>query len=272
MTDIFASIFHLWSSLVLWLIGFSIAFTLLARLMPCNPGQPVIREGITADVLYWFVMPALNQFVRLLYIGFGAAIIFYGQPRDAIMHYLQNGYGPLAALPIWVQAALILIVSDIILYGTHRWFHKQPMWRFHAIHHSSPHVDWLSTYRFHPVNTWLSFTLVDTLMVLLGFAPAAIASLLTFNIIYSAMVHANLNWTFGPLRYVLASPVFHRWHHTLQAEGRDKNFAPTFPILDVIFGTFYMPKGRLPEHYGVDGEAIPHHFTGQLAWPFRQST
>ena len=87
--------------------------------------------------------------------------------------------------------------------------------------------------------------------------------------VYSAMVHANLNWTFGPFKYIFASPVFHRWHHTSLAEGRDKNFAPTFPLLDIVFGTFYMPENRLPEQYGVSGSKIPDGFISQMIWPFK---
>ena len=83
------------------------------------------------------------------------------------------------------------------------------------------------------------------------------------------MVHANLNWTFGPFKYVFASPVFHRWHHTSQAEGMDKNFAPTIPLIDVVFGTFYMPEGVTPKHYGVPGANIPTGFFAQMLWPFR---
>ena len=107
-------------------------------------------------------------------------------------------------------------------------------------------------------------------MLFLGFSPESVSVMATFNLIYSAMVHANLNWTFGPFKYLFASPVFHRWHHTSQIEGMDKNFAPTFPLLDIVFGTFYMPEGRLPESYGVPGSDIPEGFWGQMAWPFRQ--
>ena len=91
-----------------------------------------------------------------------------------------------------------------------------------------------------------------------------------FNLVYSAMVHANLNWTFGPLRYVLASPVFHRWHHTSEEEGLDKNFASTFPFLDLLFGTFYMPAGRRPEVYGTNDKAVPIGFVGQTVYPFKK--
>jgi sterol desaturase/sphingolipid hydroxylase (fatty acid hydroxylase superfamily) len=91
-----------------------------------------------------------------------------------------------------------------------------------------------------------------------------------FTTFHSAFVHANLNWTLGPFRYVIATPVFHRWHHTSLEHGGNTNFAGTFPIWDLMFGTFRMPEGQLPEEYGVDGEPLPREIGGQLAYPFRQ--
>jgi sterol desaturase/sphingolipid hydroxylase (fatty acid hydroxylase superfamily) len=87
---------------------------------------------------------------------------------------------------------------------------------------------------------------------------------------HSAFVHANLNWTFGPFKYVIATPVFHRWHHTAVSEGGNTNFAGTFPLWDLLFGTFRMPEGQLPEKYGVDDEVIPASFGRQLVHPFVQ--
>jgi sterol desaturase/sphingolipid hydroxylase (fatty acid hydroxylase superfamily) len=41
---------------------------------------------------------------------------------------------------------------------------------------------------------------------------------------------------------VIASPrPRHRWHHTGEAEARDKNFAGQLPLWDILFGTYYMP-------------------------------
>jgi sterol desaturase/sphingolipid hydroxylase (fatty acid hydroxylase superfamily) len=93
-----------------------------------------------------------------------------------------------------------------------------------------------------------------------------------FNIFHSAFVHANLNWTLGPFKYVLATPVFHRWHHTSPEEGGNTNFAGTFPVWDILFGTWRMPEGVLPDNYGVDDqESFPTEIAGQIAYPFRQS-
>ena len=44
--------------------------------------------------------------------------------------------------------------------------------------------------------------------------------------------------------------------------------AGTFPLWDILFGTFRMPENRLPESYGVDDQEIPTEIGGQLAYPF----
>ncbi len=82
------------------------------------------------------------------------------------------------------------------------------------------------------------------------------------------MVHANLNWTFGPLRHVLVSPVFHRWHHSRDVAGR--NFASTFSLWDVMFGTYHMPSGEVPKAYGIDDDAMPEGMWAQIAYPLVQ--
>src|SRR5262249_15774055 len=89
-----------------------------------------------------------------------------------------------------------------------------------------------------------------------------------FTTATSAFVHANLDWTLGPFKYVIAGPVFHRWHHTTAERGGEKNFAATFPVLDLMFGTFYMPAGALPDRYGIAEREFPEGFTAQLAHPF----
>lgn len=177
----------------------------------------------------------------------------------------------LGNLPLWLQCAAILLIQDVFFYAIHRFFHTRLAWKIHAVHHSPTVLDWMSSARFHPINNLLEFALADVAVLLMGFSPQALLVLAPFNLIYSAMTHANLNWTFGPLRYVFASPVFHRWHHTTEKEGLDRNFASTFPFLDLLFGTFYLPPGKLPEHFG-NGEAdFPEDFWGQFLHPFRKA-
>jgi sterol desaturase/sphingolipid hydroxylase (fatty acid hydroxylase superfamily)/DNA-binding beta-propeller fold protein YncE len=252
-----------WLTTLAWLIGLAVAFGLLARLMPCNPGMYWWKDlrAAAADVMYWLVVPLLSRLCRTLLLVAGVALLFGGREPQVL---------PVRGWPLWVQCAAVLLIQDVLLYWVHRLFHTRPAWGFHAVHHSPKVLDWTSAVRFHPVNNLLEFALADVAVLLLGFSPQALVVMVPFNVVYSAMVHANLNWTFGPLRYVFASPVFHRWHHTTREEGLDKNFASTFPFLDLLFGTFYMPPGKLPEEFGTFEADFPRGFWGQLVHPFRR--
>jgi sterol desaturase/sphingolipid hydroxylase (fatty acid hydroxylase superfamily) len=252
---------------LIWACFFT--FGLLAKLYPCNPGQPKFISRETPTDLIYAGMLLLGGGVATSGATAAALGLIYGPDAAAAREAIEQGRGALAALPLWSQILLILVISDVIQYWLHRAFHWGPLWPFHAIHHSSRVLDWITTYRVHPVNYALYSTSVSALVMVLGFSPVALAVLGPLNFVHAALVHANLDWDYGPFRYVLASPVFHRWHHADEnSEAHDKNFAPTFPILDVIFGTFYMPKGVLPEGFGVEG-APSEGFLAQLVYPFK---
>jgi sterol desaturase/sphingolipid hydroxylase (fatty acid hydroxylase superfamily) len=250
-----------WLTTVAWLAGLGAVFAVLARLFPCNPGMYwwKDRRAVLTDLVYWFLVPLVMLLGRGFLFVAAALLLFGGPPPPTAV----------SAWPFWAQVVAVFVLQDVLIYWLHRLFHTRPLWPFHAVHHS-PHVlDWTATARFHPVNQLLEFALADVVVLLLGFPPVVLVAVAPFNLVYSAMVHANLNWTFGPLRYVFASPVFHRWHHTSEAEGLDKNFAPTFPFLDLLFGTFHMPAGKRPEAYGAGEPPVPAGFWGQFVHPFR---
>jgi sterol desaturase/sphingolipid hydroxylase (fatty acid hydroxylase superfamily) len=251
-----------WLTTLKWVVGLGLAFGILTRLMPCNPGMYWWRNrrALATDILYWFVVPLFVRLGELVLLR-AAVMLLWSPGKPQLL--------PVGQLPLWQQCLAILLLQDFLLYWGHRVFHTRWAWPMHAVHHSPEDLDWTSAARFHPLNSVITFGLVDVIAIVLGFAPEAWGILIPLNQIYSSMVHANLNWTFGPLRYIFASPVFHRWHHTTQAEGLDKNFAPTFPFLDVLFGSFYMPPGRLPERFGTGDPAFPEGFWGQLVHPFR---
>jgi sterol desaturase/sphingolipid hydroxylase (fatty acid hydroxylase superfamily) len=199
----------------------------------------------------------------------GAALFFGITSADGLVAFYDNGHGPLAQLPLAVQAGLFLAGSDFMNYWIHRAFHRSAMWKYHAVHHSSADLDWLSAARFHPINIFLGSVATDAVLLMAGISPNVLVFLGPFTVAHSAFVHANLNWTLGPFRTVLAGPVFHRWHHTAADRGGEKNFASTFPILDVLFGTFYMPERALPDRYGVADQGFPPSFGEQMLYPFR---
>jgi len=175
-------------------------------------------------------------------------------------------------LPGAIACAIVLTILSLFssqACNPGRTWYGRSLWRYHAIHHSAEDVDWTTAYRFHPVNLLFGTFLVSAVMLFAGISPTVALFTVPFDTVTAYFVHANLNWTLGPLRYVLATPVFHRWHHTPPAEGGNANFAPLFSLWDVLFGTFHMPEGRIPAHYGVDDPVFPRGFLGQLAYPFR---
>ncbi|MDB5510756.1 MAG: sterol desaturase family protein [Enterovirga sp.] len=237
---------------------------------PCNPGMPWWRKpGLVTDFVFMFALPLLGGWVRVFFLVFGALFVYRISP-DRLDDFFAGGHGPLAGLSFWVQLPIYLLLADFMMYWTHRLFHGASLWRYHAIHHAPEHLDWTSATRFHPLNIFFHSVLADAVLLLLGISPAVLIFLGPFNVAMSAFVHANLDWTLGPFRYVIAGPVFHRWHHTDPERGGDKNFAPTFPVLDLIFGTFHMPAGERPDRYGVDDANFPTGLAAQMLYPFRK--
>jgi sterol desaturase/sphingolipid hydroxylase (fatty acid hydroxylase superfamily) len=252
------------------LVAFFIAFGVGARLWPCNPGQRAfVTRDLADNMLWWMLGLILTAFIygdlATAYIRAGANLLA-PQHAAAIASTVLAGYGWAARLPLAVQALALLFAMDVAQYWLHRAYHSAWLWPFHAVHHSAEELDWSATFRIHPGNFVVYSAGALALVRLIGFSPAALAIVGPFNLVYGALVHANLNWTFGPFRYVIASPVYHRWHHVKDPKVHNRNFAPTFPVLDVMFGTLHMPKHQLPSDYGVEG-ASPH-FVGQLVSPF----
>jgi sterol desaturase/sphingolipid hydroxylase (fatty acid hydroxylase superfamily) len=234
-----------------------------------NRVQPVIREGWFTDVIYWFTTILVTKpFVRLIVIlPFSMLVLTKVTSIEVLKMSTYAGYGPLSRQPIWLQAIQIYVLVDLLGYWTHRLFHRGRWWPFHAVHHSSEDLDWLGSLRVHPLNDLVNKLVQVTPVVLLGYNPYVTlgsAPILTF---YAIFLHANVNWDFGPLRAVIATPVFHRWHHSREREAWDKNFAGLLPLWDILFGTYYMPKDRYPENFGIC-EPMPKSYLGQLWEPF----
>ncbi|TLD71802.1 sterol desaturase family protein [Phragmitibacter flavus] len=256
--------------LVVLLIFFAIFF-LIERVLGRgrNRVQPLWRRGWKTDVVYWFMtILATKPLVRLMLIVPLSILIISGVTSvDVLKLGTYDGFGPLSRQPGWLQAIQIYLLVDFASYWIHRLFHRGRWWPFHAVHHSSEDLDWLASLRVHPVNDLINKLAQVTPVLLMGYDPLVTLSTAPVLTFYSIFIHANVNWDLGPFRSVLASPVFHRWHHSREREAWDKNFAGLLPVWDIIFGTYYMPKGRYPENFGIC-EPMPDGYFRQMWAPF----
>jgi sterol desaturase/sphingolipid hydroxylase (fatty acid hydroxylase superfamily) len=255
------------------IIGLACLFSVLTifKTQASNPEKVWWRNpGLATDISYALIHGLLGPYFKLPAFAVMFVLLSGTIMTDAeASQFFAHGEGPLSVVPFWGQVVIQLVVADFLLYWIHRLFHGHTMWRYHAIHHSSEEVDWTTTYRFHPINLVLQPALVSAIMMTLGISPAVMAFLVPFDILTAAWVHSNLNWNLGPLKYFFASPVFHRWHHTRPEEGGNANFAPTFAFWDWLFGTFYMPVGKLPETFGTDDPLLPEGYFRQLLYPLK---
>jgi sterol desaturase/sphingolipid hydroxylase (fatty acid hydroxylase superfamily) len=252
--------------LSIWLAILAIVFIPLERLC-AQQRQPVFRSGFIIDLGYYF----LNSILPKLLLILPMSIVAWG-----IHHLVPSGaYAWAAQLSMHTRFGLAIVVGEFGAYWGHRWSHEIPLlWGFHAVHHSAESMDWLVNTRAHPLD--MCFGRFSGLLpiYLLGLAQPMettvdlVPILYTlFGTVWSFIIHANVNWRFGLLEKIVATPAFHHWHHTNDgAEYINKNYAAIFPWMDKIFGTFYLPSKRWPIEYGIE-DPIEPSFTGQLLQP-----
>ena len=85
-----------------------------------------------------------------------------------------------------------------------------------------------------------------------------------YNAVWDYFVHSNIRVPYGPLKYLLVSPQYHRLHHSSLPEHSDKNFGDHLVIWDLLFGTASFDYER--EHpTGVLGVPFPHE-SSLLPW------
>jgi lathosterol oxidase len=147
--------------------------------------------------------------------------------------------------------------------------HAVPLfWRFHAIHHSSRAMDWLAGSRLHLVDILVVRAVSFLPLYALGVDQAALFAYVLFVSFHAVWIHANWRFELRALSPWLVTPAFHHWHHAAETEAIDRNFAVHVPWLDRLFRTHYLPPGRWPAHYGIQGDPVPERFAAQLLWPF----
>lgn len=134
----------------------------------------------------------------------------------------------------------------------HNLLHRVPvLWELHKVHHSSDHLDWLSNWRFHPIEIFLYQTALYVPATLLGFRPEVLFACAVGSTVLGHWAHANLRWRCGWLKYVINTPEMHVWHHVHPSAGPvNRNFGVSFSIWDWLFGTAYAPDSD-PQRLGA---------------------
>ncbi len=222
--------------------------------------QKILRADWGTDVTYFF----LGHFVSKAGIKISLAIALF-----LIKQFHISWHNSISHQPIWLQFLEAVVIGDLSYYIAHRLLHTVPwLWKFHAVHHSIKQMDWLATVRVHPCDQLLTKIFQFFPLSLLGFNPAMIVSYVIFSAGIAFYIHANISLKMGICKWVIATPEFHHWHHTKNPPIINKNFAVQLPIIDLLFGTLYLPTQKMPEEYGIL-DPVPTNYLGQIIYPFQ---
>ncbi|HEX4395375.1 MAG TPA: sterol desaturase family protein [Mycobacterium sp.] len=245
------------------LFGLAIAaviFIPLERLFGLHPRR-VLRRGWRTDLVHYLVNGAA------LKVGLVVSVVVVGSALRAFVPApLRLG---IATSPTWVQIVAGFAITTVGGYAGHRAAHEVPLlWRFHRVHHSIRDLDWLAANHLHPLDETFGRSAAVLPLYALGFGRVSLGAFVILITVQAIFIHANVRMNFGPVRWLIATPQFHHWHHAREPRAYNTNYAGEFPILDALFGTLYLPADRWPAQYGID-EAEPPGYLRQLAWPLR---
>jgi sterol desaturase/sphingolipid hydroxylase (fatty acid hydroxylase superfamily) len=252
------------------LVALVIATGICERIWPAER-RPVLARGHVQDACF-LALHAVVVIPLMTLLSVGAAAL--------IGHAGWIELRPAQHWPAWLLVPVTVVAMDGANWLAHYADHRlDPLWRFHALHHSQEELSVLTSFRAHPLMHTTGFLLATVPVVVLMPARPVAPVLITIYICIGTLQHANLRWRFGPLGRVLVSPAYHRLHHAPDTQG--VNLGVVLTIWDVLAGRARFPfpnddAGRT----GLDGRPVPVEqddaagpalllLAGQLIEPFQ---
>jgi sterol desaturase/sphingolipid hydroxylase (fatty acid hydroxylase superfamily) len=218
------------------------------RLWPAE-ARPLLARGHMQDACYLLLYAlAIAPFMTLLSVG--SAVLLRGHES-----WLQ---GTLAAhWPVWAVIVTTLVAMDLCNWLAHWGDHRVgALWRLHALHHSQEELSVLTSFRAHPLMHTTGFLLATVPVLVLAGAHPLAPVLITVYVCLGTLPHANVRWSYGPLKWVLVSPAYHRLHHAV--ERQDRNLGVVLTVWDVLAGRARFPhRGTVPCATGLPASSVP---------------
>jgi sterol desaturase/sphingolipid hydroxylase (fatty acid hydroxylase superfamily) len=143
------------------------------------------------------------------------------------------------ASPI-AAGALMLLGMDLALYLSHRALHAVPfLWRTHQLHHGADEMTVANGSRVALGELFLNeFAILAVMVPMFGLQrPEVVLPVLVIRQVVDMLQHSDLPWDYGAFGKLVASPRYHRLHHSVDPRDYNQHFADIFPVWDYLFGT-----------------------------------
>ncbi len=230
------------------LVGLVVATGICERFWPAER-RPVLARGHVQDACF-LALHAIVVIPLMTLLSVGAAALIGDHAGWIELRSTQSW-------PAWLLVPLTIVAMDGANWLAHYADHKlEPLWRFHALHHSQEELSVLTSFRAHPLMHTTGFILATIPVVVLMPTRAIAPVLITIYVCIGTLQHANLRWTFGPLGRVIVSPAYHRLHHA--TDNQAVNLGVVLTIWDVLIGRARFPSRRAAAgRTGLDGRPVP---------------
>lgn len=262
-----------WENYFYGLIMISLIVWGLEIFFPWRKNQPIIRKDFWLDTFYMFFNFFLLNLIVLIALSNTAALFFNDVLAIVNLSIANFQLFDIDTFPYWARLLVFFVIIDFVQWFTHTLLHKyQFLWNFHKVHHSVKQMGFAAHLRYH----WMEPVFYNSmkyipLAIMGGFSAQDVAIVHFFNIAIGHLNHANINWDYGYLKYILNNPKMHIWHHAKELpKGRKNgvNFGITLSIWDYIFKTNYIPYSGRDIELGFEGdEEFPKDFIKQELYP-----
>ncbi len=218
---------------------------LLRPLETWRPAEPwTDRQAVRVDILYTLLhrLGLVPLAVFLLLEPLARAVDGSLRLAGYIPPSLEELLPWLANQPL-VSFFLYLAVLDLAEYWRHRLSHRFSWWwALHAVHHSQRQLSFWSDRRNHLLDDVLADLWIVFVALLIGVPPDQFIGIVVVTRFIESLSHTNVRLSFGWLGdRLLVSPAYHRVHHGIgvghEGPAMGCNFAPLFPLWDMLFGT-----------------------------------
>jgi len=249
------------------IVGFAL-FSLLEWHAPAGPRKS-FKDAILACQII------------IAYVFAGSCAGFVGSYlASALRDHFRLGWIDLrfisgkGVLAVSASALVSTLAFDFVAYWYHRLQHTVPfLWQIHKLHHMDQQLDVLTSSRQNWIEDFVRIPLLTiplTILYKLDARQASIAGIFVGFMLISWVIfqHCNIRVHLGWATVVFNGPQYHRIHHSRLPEHVNRNFAGAFPILDVLFGTYYHPARDEFPPTGVDGEVDVQSLAQASALPF----
>jgi len=198
---------------------------------------PSSRTDLVAVLFYEFVFRWFSFFASLL-CGVGLLYVLVSRLlRDVAWAGVLPG--AITENPV-LTMVLMFVVVDFVLYATHWAMHAVPvLWRIHRLHHAAEEMTIGNGLR--RTVTEVSFQELSGLLLLFFLfgpqRPELILPVLVIRHVFDMIQHSDLPWDYGRMGRLIASPRFHRMHHSNDPRDYNLHFSDILSVWDYLFGT-----------------------------------